>query len=402
MTRSSLRLLCLVLALPACSSSGGAHAPSGTAPDAGGPQDSATPDGSGFDGASTTSDSGQDSSTGGPAGPDGSGATDAGDAGSLAGPLLGMYEQGSLTREAAVQSWLGKTIMLSLDGASTASWSGLSDPTWLDPADGWPAWQSSVPGRHLLITVDMLPTPPEGGTVSLAECASHDYDSHWITLAQNLVAWNLGDAILRLGHEFNGNWYPWAAFVPPSTPAQYAGCFQSMVTAMRGVAGQQFTFNWNASLGQDNDVSLAYPGDTYVDSIGVDAYDVSYTFYGTTTQATPTEQASAWAVILDAKATQYGLTYFANFARQHGKPLTFPEWGVWNTSAGHGGGDDPAFIQNMHDFIFDPANGVAWHDYFNVHSTDGYDHELYSPGDTTEFPRSAAKFLALFGAPDGG
>jgi hypothetical protein len=129
-----------------------------------------------------------------------------------------MYEQGSLTREAAVQSWLGKTIMLSLDGASTASWSGLSDPTWLDPADGWPAWQSSVPGRHLLITVDMLPTPPEGGTVSLAECASHDYDSHWITLAQNLVAWNLGDAILRLGHEFNGNWYPWAAFVPPSTP----------------------------------------------------------------------------------------------------------------------------------------------------------------------------------------
>ena len=377
MTRSSLRLLCLVLTVPACSSSAGAHAPSGTAPDAG-LEDSASPDGSsGFDGGGTTSDSGEDSSTGGPAGPDGPDASDAGDSGSLAGPLLGMYEQGSLTREAAVQSWLGKTIMLSLDGASTASWSGLSDPTWLDPADGWPAWQSSVPGRHLLITVDMLPTPPEGGTVSLAECASHAYDSHWITLAQNLVAWNLGNAILRLGHEFNGNWYPWAAFVPPSTPAQYAGCFQSMVTAMRGVTGQQFTFNWNV-------------------------YDVSYTFYGTTTQATPTEQASAWSVILDAKATQYGLTYFANFARQHGKPLTFPEWGVWNTSSGHGGGDDPAFIQNMHDFIFDPANGVAWHDYFNVHSTDGYDHELYSPGDTTAFPRSAAKFLALFGAPDGG
>jgi hypothetical protein len=248
----------------------------------------------------------------------------------------------------------------------------------------------------------MLPTPPDGGTVSLADCAAHNYDGHWMTLAQNLVAWQLDDSMLRLGHEFNGNWYPWAAFVAPNTPAQYAACFQSMVTAMRSVSGQHFTFNWNPSLGQGNDVSLAYPGDTYVDSIGVDAYDVSYTYYGTTTQATPAEQASAWSVILDANATQYGLTYFARFAAQHHKPLTFPEWGVWNTSAGHGGGDDPAFIQNMHDFMFDPANGVTWHDYFNVHSTDGYDHELFSPGDTTEFPQSAARFLSLFGAPDGG
>jgi len=41
----------------------------------------------------------------------------------------------------------------------------------------------------------------------------------------------------------------------------------------------------------------------------------------------------------------YGLDYWSSFARQHNKPLALVEWGVWNRGDGHGGGDNPSFIQ---------------------------------------------------------
>ena len=53
----------------------------------------------------------------------------------------------------------------------------------------------------------------------------------------------------------------------------------------------------------------------------------------------------------------------------------------------------------MRAFIADSANRVAFHCYFDVKAPDG-DHQL-SPGkdgkEKTSFPKSAAKFRALFG-----
>ncbi len=78
----------------------------------------------------------------------------------------------------------------------------------------------------------------------------------------------------------------------------------------------------------------------------------------------------------------------------HPKP-----WGVSDRPDHHGGLDNPAFVENMHAFITDPANHVAWHCYFDVQAPDGK-HQL-SPGkkgdEKIEFPEAAGRFKELFG-----
>ncbi len=111
-----------------------------------------------------------------------------------------------------------------------------------------------------------------------------------MTLAQKLVASGLSTAYLRLGWEFDGSWTNWAA-TTPSAEASFAGYFQQIVSAMRSVPGEQFRFEWNPDAGaftqSGYSVAAAYPGNAYVDVIGLDAYDQSW--------ATPQTPTNAWS-----------------------------------------------------------------------------------------------------------
>ena len=75
--------------------------------------------------------------------------------------------------------------------------------------------------------------------------------------------------------------------------------------------------------------------------------------------------------------------------------MALPEWGVATRSDGHGGGDNSYYIQNMHDFIVNPANSVAFQAYFDVNASDGA-HELSPADGQTAFPNAAALFRKLF------
>jgi hypothetical protein len=83
--------------------------------------------------------------------------------------------------------------------------------------------------------------------------------------------------------------------------------------------------------------------------------------------------------------------------------MAFPEWGVIIRSDGHGGGDNPHFIQRMHEFIMDPRNNVVFHTYFDVSSRGTHDHRITdptdkdNPGGPTRMPNAAALFKRLFG-----
>jgi hypothetical protein len=97
-----------------------------------------------------------------------------------------------------------------------------------------------------------------------------------------------------------------------------------------------------------------------------------------------------------------GLAFWTNFAREHGKPLAIPEWGAVWASHQHDGKDNPYFIEQMHAFITEPKNNVAFHCYFDINESD-HGHQI-SPGipgtgkkEGTEFPKAAARFRALFG-----
>jgi hypothetical protein len=263
------------------------------------------------------------------------------------------------------------------------SWDGIVGQSWQ-----LGAWAKQP--QRLEYTVSMLPNDT---STSLEACAAGSYNTYWRTLATNLVSYQLGASIIRPGHEFNGTWYRWSA---ANRPAAYAGCFRNIVTTMRSVAGQSFLFDWSPNIGPGAlPAEQAWPGDAYVDVIGVDAYDQSWApgTYPYPEDATAEQRLAAqkksWSVIKDG---DHGLVFWRNFALAHGKRLAIPEWGLTTRPDGHGGGDDPYYIEQMAAFVKDPANLVAWHNYFDFDAPDG-SHRISG---TTAFPLGAKAYQTAF------
>jgi hypothetical protein len=265
-----------------------------------------------------------------------------------------------------------------MDGASGSL-------SWLF-ADGWQGT-----GYTLSLAVPIIPTNANNVAVgTLATGATGAYNTYFVTLAKTLVAAGESNADLRLGWEFDGNWYAWEALTP-ATEASYATYFQQIVTAMRSVPGEAFKFVWNpdasAFVGQsvvaNYNVDLAYPGNAYVDYIGLDLYDQTW--------ATPQTPANAWS-----SSTQPALTAAASFAGAQSKPLAMCEWGVAIRSDGHGLGDDPLYVKNMISWMTTASHNVNYESYFDYNT-------LPVGGDTNaditagSFPNSLAAFVGGLG-----
>ncbi|MDQ2968350.1 MAG: hypothetical protein M3R37_08550, partial [Actinomycetota bacterium] len=295
-------------------------------------------------------------------------ATSPGHAASSAG--IGVYRGAASPGEVgAFGTWLGRAPTYAQDFLAGGSWSSIESPDW------WlNGWQSSPYAVEYSVPI----IPDTGGT--LQEGATGAYNSHFQKLAQTLVAHGQGNAILRLGWEFNGSWYKWFA---GSDPASFAAYWRQIVTTMRAVS-PGLRFDWCPTLGANNmwstGVEPAYPGDAYVDYIGTDVYDQSWATNGS-------DPAVRWN---DFLTQQNGLNWVSSFASAHGKPIAIPEWGLSIRSDGHGGGDNAYFIQHMYDWI--NAHNVAYQMYFEFNASDG-SHRLM----LSQFPVGAAKFRELFG-----
>jgi len=242
-------------------------------------------------------------------------------------------------------------------------------------------WDGS--GYTLSLGVPMIPENSSGTAVgTLAQGASGAYNSYFVTLAQSLVSGGASHAYLRLGWEFDGSWFPWSA-TSSGAEASYASYFQQIVTAMRSVAGEAFHFVWNPDAGAFTEagysVQAAYPGNAYVDVIGLDAYDQTW--------ATPQTPANAWSSTLLP-----GLTAAQQFASSVGKPLALAEWGVIVRSDGHGLGDDPYYINHMVSWMETASNDVAYEAYFDYDASG-----LNSQITGGSFPNSLAAFTADLG-----
>jgi len=256
---------------------------------------------------------------------------------SASSPTLGLYS-GSATVSAtnSFSTWLGSPVTYATDYVDyTKTWMDVSTPSWL--INAWSPWVAAAPNRRLVIGVPLLINSAAG---QLSAGAAGSFDGYFRTLAQNLVSNHLGSSVLRLGYEMNHTGNPWYA---GSDPASFNSYFARTVTVMRSVPGAAFTFDWNPLAGIEGGSSLTtfdsfYPGDAYVDVIGLDNYDIKW---GDST-STPAQR---WSWML---SRPLGLNDHAAFAAAHNKPMSFPEWGLYaaGTSMG-GGGDNPYYIAQM-------------------------------------------------------
>ncbi len=267
-------------------------------------------------------------------------------------------------------SWRGSQLNVVDEFTLTSTWQDVIDPTWM-----YQKWQGSP--YTLAIAVPMIPTGVSG--VSIAACASGAYNSYWNQFGSNISSYGLGHSIIRLGWEFNGNWYAWTA----TQPATWAQCWRQIVISARATA-PNLVWDWNVNRGVSAglaDPTQAYPGDAYVDQIGVDSYDW-WPAANTT---------GGWSGSYSQLNGPQGLQYWLNFAQAHGKQFAVPEWGNVATSiSSAAGGDDPGYVTDMYNFFQANAGILAFEANLQGTSTDG----AYWP--TTSLPNAAAAYKAAF------
>lgn len=284
---------------------------------------------------------------------------------------LGAYLGGGCTganRLGAFTAWLGHKPQRGLDFLDNRSWDAM------EAAATWSAKCWKPTGLQMTFSIPMLTSDK---TTSLEAGAQGAYDHRFRNIAATLVQNGHANAAIRIGWEFNHGWFPWAA---KSNPTAWVGYWRRIVTAMRAVPGSNFTFDWCVGAGPGQiDPATVYPGDSYVDTIGMDEYNTTWaTVPETTTQR--------WNYRLKKSV---GLLWHRDFASLHGKKMTYPEWGTGTRPDGHGLGDDPEFVQLMADWI--RSNNVAWHNYWDYIAPD-FNAKL-SAG---QFPQSATVFKQNF------
>ena len=281
--------------------------------------------------------------------------------GLYAGP--GCYGLTHLTQYAG---WLGAPAHHVTENFDQRSWADLvSDSEWSIKC--YAAIRSTT---GFTFSIPMLPAD---GVSTLAKGAAGDYDHIFTQIAKTLVANGFATTTVRLGWEFNGNWQPWSSY---KDNAHFVGFYQRIVTLMKSVAGARFAFEWCPNLGTGTLApDRSYPGDDFVDVVGMDVYDGHWSAI----DATPEKR---WAFFV---ARDHGLQWQVDFAKAHGKRYSFPEWGC----CGDDTGDDPYFINHMAEWL--KSNGYFYADYWD--SNTAYRGDLMDG----QYPKAAAAYIADFG-----
>ncbi|PKW07915.1 Glycosyl hydrolase family 26 [Streptomyces sp. 1222.5] len=244
-------------------------------------------------------------------------------------PPFGVFlDSGPLgvARMAAMSAWLGGTeLKVAHTYLPGGTWRDIEGPPGF--LDAWAQWRRQKSDRTLVLNVPMQERNEEGLSDDevrglLSQAAAGAFDHHFRTLAEQLVRLDVPDTVIVLGWEMNGITYTHRCGPDPEAWKTY---WRRIVTAMRAVPGQRFRFDFTPSRGRDAvPWTDCYPGDDTVDIIGMDSYDQP-----------------AGMSFDEQVAEPYGLQQHVDFARAHGKPVSYPEWGLFRN------GDDAEYMRRM-------------------------------------------------------
>lgn len=290
-----------------------------------------------------------------------------------AAPAFGAYlDYGprGVARMAQLSHWLGGAeLRVGHTYLPGDLWSNIEGaPGFLDV---WADWRTREADRMFVLNVPMMERNEEGVDDDevrelLRQGAAGRFDHHFRALAERLVELNVPDTVLVLGWEMNGTTYTHRCGPDPEAWKTY---WNRIVTTMRSVPGQKFRFDFTPSRGRDAiPWTQCYPGDATVDIIGMDSYD------------------QPRGMAFDEQVREpYGLQAHVDFAKAHGKPISYPEWGLFRN------GDNAEYMRRM----------LAWMDehkpVYNT-LTDYCPHGVWQCDDN---PRSTAVYRSvLFGRTD--
>ena len=288
------------------------------------------------------------------------------------------------------------------------SWLGVSRLGVESDPGGWDTWANTTEGWNnnhwgdqqtrygtgalpdILLGIGTMPYSPhgydttwEGQQWQLEANNDPATMQHFVNLGNNIASWNYKSVIIRMDYEFDGGWDPYGNLnVIPGMPGNFIKAWQNIVNTVRSTVKAKnpnisVKFLWNPT---DSNVQVwsanYYPGDAYVDYIGFDNYDYDYSgIYQSGVQPSTATQQTAWT-----KSILPRIQWFADFASAanpgsrngyiagRSVPLIVGEWGLWQVASGGrgAGGDDPTYIQNMHDWM--ASHNVYMESYFETPS----------------------------------
>jgi hypothetical protein len=146
-----------------------------------------------------------------------------------------------------------------------------------DPQAVTNAWDV---GALPLITWETKPLTASGGPqseYSLGNIIKGNLDSYIYQYAIAIAKTNL-PVVIRLDQESNGNWYPWSEDANGNTPGQYIQMWRHVWNIFQEVgANTDVIWLWSPNRveymgGSGTPFAQSYPGNQYVDWLGLDGY----------------------------------------------------------------------------------------------------------------------------------
>ncbi|MFE9955227.1 glycoside hydrolase family 26 protein [Micromonospora sp. NPDC005299] len=118
----------------------------------------------------------------------------------------------------------------------------------------------------------------------LSRITAGDFDPYLRSWAEGIKSLGYPVAI-RLAHEMNGDWYPWSEASNGNRPGEYVEAWRHVHDLFRAAGVTNVTWVWSPNSRWDESLpklSGLYPGDDYVDWVGVTGYYGigAYTDYG--------------------------------------------------------------------------------------------------------------------------
>ncbi len=250
--------------------------------------------------------------------------------------ILGVYGANSPSAIREFESFLGREVDAIHGVVGGANWWDFTQSAQWAANDLWKDID-----RPVLWSVPLLVW---NGNPTLEQAAAGNFNGYYTDVAESLLAGRQGDndpIYIRTGWENNLQNFPWSSVGHEDA---FIGAFRQFVDSFRDVS-DRFRFEWNINHTWDGaDPMRAYPGDAYVDVMGMDIYwNVGQQGYNAQV---------AWDHMRSAPR---GLEWFERQADAHGKPTAYSEWGVDS--------NDASFIKNMEAWF--ESHDVVYQSYWN-------------------------------------
>nr|WP_233549097.1 glycosyl hydrolase [Clavibacter lycopersici] len=107
-----------------------------------------------------------------------------------------------------------------------------------------------------------------------ARIVAGDHDAYIRSWGADLAKYG-GTVYLRLGHEMNGNWYPWSDGVNGNAPGSYVAAWKHVhdLVVAQGATNVKWVWSPNVPYPGSTDLASLYPGADQVDVVALDGYN---------------------------------------------------------------------------------------------------------------------------------